>query len=117
MGGFDPIDYNRNVAIGLQPPQQIDAGTGSPPVMGGGMGTIGGGTVDPVTGQLKPGPFNFGVVESGTGGDIPGMNFGGGMGALNFGAQQDPNAPPLDQYGNPIVAPGDVAGSWYQGLR
>jgi hypothetical protein len=90
-------------APNLPGPQQIDAGTGSPPVMGGGM--MGGG-------MMTPGSMGDQVAQQQSG-----MNALPGFGGMNFGAMQDPNAPPLDQYGNPVVAPGDVAGSWAQGFR
>lgn len=124
-------------------PTEFDAGTGSPPVMGGGMmmpGSLG----DQITAQnqfftdtIAPGytPQDYynqytntmfgGTGESALNTGVAGAtnlynqsnpNFSG-MGGLTSGALQDPNAPPLDQYGNPIVAPGDIAGSWAQAFR
>jgi hypothetical protein len=65
-------------------PGRFDSGTGSPPVMGGGM--------------MMPGSLGDQFAQQ-----------SGGMGALTSGALLDPNAP-LDQYGNPIVAP-DMIGA------
>lgn len=147
VGGFNPIDYpplpGPAVWAPIQLPQQIDSGTGSPPVMGGGMmmpGSLG----DQITAQnqfftdtIAPGytPQDYynqytntmfgGTGESALNTGVAGAtnlynqsnpNFSG-MGGLTSGALQDPNAPPLDQYGNPIVAPGDIAGSWAQAFR
>ena len=71
-----------------------------------------------MTTQPPQSPQYITSAPQGTAVPQPGPGKGGPItmgGPIGFGAMQDPNAPQLDANGYPIVAPGDVAGSWSQG--